>query len=102
MVQVWHDERLAPATIQTYLSFLRELAMWMGKPGFVRVPAHYGLNLAEVANACGFASQQHLTNAMRRRLGATPQRYRESQRARNAAKGRPGCLDSSSSGNGAV
>jgi hypothetical protein len=35
MVQVWHDEHLAPATIQTYLSFLRGLAMWMGKPGFV-------------------------------------------------------------------
>jgi site-specific recombinase XerC len=47
MVQVWHDERLAPATIQTYLSFLRGLAMWMGKPGFVRGPAHYGLSLEE-------------------------------------------------------
>ena len=40
MVQVWHDECLAPATIQTYLSFLRGLAMWMGKPGFVRGPPH--------------------------------------------------------------
>jgi len=47
MVRVWHDERLAPATIQTYLSFLRGLAMWMGKPGFVRGPAHYGLSLEE-------------------------------------------------------
>lgn len=47
MVQVWQRERLAPATIQTYLSFLRGLASWLGKPGFVRAPAHYGLSLAE-------------------------------------------------------
>ena len=47
MVQVWKGEQLAPATIQTYLSFLRGLAMWMGKPGFVRGPAHYGLSLQE-------------------------------------------------------
>ena len=43
MVQVWQREQLAPATIQTYLSFLRGLAMWVGKHGFVRGPAHYGL-----------------------------------------------------------
>lgn len=47
MVQVWQQERLAPATIQTYLSFLRGLAMWMGKHGFVRKPDHYGLSLEE-------------------------------------------------------
>jgi len=47
MVQVWQRERLAPATIQTYLSFLRGLASWLGKPGFVRAPAHYGLSLEE-------------------------------------------------------
>ena len=47
MVQVWQQEHLAPATIQTYLSFLRGLAMWMGKPGFVRKPGHYGLSLEE-------------------------------------------------------
>jgi AraC family transcriptional regulator len=40
------------------------------------------LSLAEVANACGFASQQHLTNAMHRHLGTTPRRYRESQQLR--------------------
>ncbi|MEI8158619.1 MAG: phage integrase N-terminal domain-containing protein [Burkholderiales bacterium] len=34
MVQVWQKEHLAPATIQTYLSFLRGLGMWMGKHGF--------------------------------------------------------------------
>lgn len=33
--------------------------------------------IAEVAHACGFASQQHLTNAMRRHAGITPARYRE-------------------------
>lgn len=47
MVQVWQRERLAPATIQTYLSFLRGLASWMGKHGFVRKPEHYGLTLDE-------------------------------------------------------
>ena len=47
MVQVWQGERLAPGTIQTYLSFLRGLAMWMGKHGFVRQPQHYGLALEE-------------------------------------------------------
>lgn len=43
MVQVWRHEGLAPATIQTYLSFLRGLGQWMGKHGFVRPPAYYGL-----------------------------------------------------------
>lgn len=47
MVQVWQRERLAPATIQTYLSFLRGLASWMGKHGLVRKPAQYGLSLDE-------------------------------------------------------
>jgi site-specific recombinase XerC len=47
MVQLWQRERLAPATIQTYFSFLRGLASWLGKPGFVRTPAHYGLSLDE-------------------------------------------------------
>ncbi len=32
--------------------------------------------LADVAAACGFASQQHMTQLMRRRLGATPGRWR--------------------------
>lgn len=47
MVQVWQQEHLAPATIQTYLSFLRGLGMWTGKHGFVREPAYYGLDVAE-------------------------------------------------------
>lgn len=47
MVAVWQQEQLAPATIQTYLSFLRGLALWLGKPGFIRTPAHYGLSPAE-------------------------------------------------------
>jgi len=47
MVQVWQREHLAPATIQTYLSFLRGLGMWTGKHGFVREPAFYGLKVAE-------------------------------------------------------
>ena len=44
MVAVWQKEKLAPATIQTYLSFLRGLALWLGKPGFIRKPDHYGLS----------------------------------------------------------
>ena len=47
MVQVWQREHLAPATIQTYLSFLRGLSLWMGKHGFVRGPAHYGLDIED-------------------------------------------------------
>ncbi|WP_051243244.1 integrase domain-containing protein [Azohydromonas australica] len=43
MARVWQQERLAPATIQTYLSFLRGLALWLGKPGLVREPEHFGL-----------------------------------------------------------
>jgi AraC-like DNA-binding protein len=39
---------------------------------------HSKLGLADVAHACGFASQQHLTNAMHRHLGVTPRRLRES------------------------
>ncbi|HVR53033.1 MAG TPA: phage integrase N-terminal domain-containing protein [Pseudorhodoferax sp.] len=47
MVQIWQRERLAPATVQTYLSFLRGLAGWLGKPGMVRKPAHYGMRAQE-------------------------------------------------------
>jgi len=47
MVQVWQQEQLAPATIQTYMSFLRGLGMWLGKHGFVREPAYYGLDVDE-------------------------------------------------------
>lgn len=43
MVTLWQHEALAPATIQTYLSFLRGLASWLSKPGLVRAPGHYGL-----------------------------------------------------------
>ena len=47
MVQVWRQDKLAPATIQTYMSFLRGLAKWLGKNGFVRGPAYYGLEIEE-------------------------------------------------------
>lgn len=47
MVAIWRKEGLAPATIQTYLSFLRGLASWLGKHGLVRAPAYYGLELDE-------------------------------------------------------
>ena len=47
IVQVWREDKLKPATIQTYLSFLRGLAKWLGKNGFIRSPAHYGLEIEE-------------------------------------------------------
>jgi site-specific recombinase XerC len=47
MVDVWRREQLAAATVQTYLSFLRGLALWLGKPGLIREPAHYGLRVEE-------------------------------------------------------
>ena len=42
---------------------------------------HSTLGLADLAQACGFANQQHLTNAMRRCRGTTPGRYRVQQRS---------------------
>ncbi len=47
MVMVWQQEKLTPATIQTYLSFLCGLAKWIGKHGLVRRPQHYGLQRDE-------------------------------------------------------
>lgn len=38
-------------------------------------------SIAEVAHACGFASQQHMTNAMRRHVGVTPARFRQTMRS---------------------
>jgi AraC family transcriptional regulator len=38
---------------------------------------HSVLSIADVAHACGFSSQQHLTNAMHRHAGITPARYRQ-------------------------
>jgi integrase len=46
-VKFWQAEGLAPATIQTYLSFLRGFANWIGKPGLVRQPQYYGLQPEE-------------------------------------------------------
>ena len=47
MVEVWRKDQLMPATIQTYLSFLRGLGKWMGKNGFIRGPQFYGLESQE-------------------------------------------------------
>lgn len=44
-----------------------------------------GPSLAEVAVACGFASQQHLTQVMRRRLGVTPGQLRREAGLQSAA-----------------
>jgi len=39
------------------------------------------LGIAQIANDCGFASQQHLNNAFRRHLATTPGRYRAQARS---------------------
>jgi integrase len=43
MVTVWQQAKLAPATVQTYFSFLRGLSAWLGKPGFIHTPDFYGM-----------------------------------------------------------
>lgn len=47
IVKVWQAEHLAPATIQTYFSFLRGFSQWLGKPGFIRPLPQYGLGEEE-------------------------------------------------------
>lgn len=44
------------------------------------------VSLAEVAAACGFASQSHLTDSFRKQLGITPGRYRDRCRPTAAAR----------------
>lgn len=46
-VDIWKRRLLAPATIQTYLSFLRALCQWLRKPGLVRSPQFYGLTVLQ-------------------------------------------------------
>ncbi len=41
-------------------------------------------SLAQIAAACGFASQQHMTRVMRQRLGVTPARQRQCLRVAQA------------------
>jgi integrase len=47
MVKVWRQKKLAPGTVQTYFSYLRGLALWLGKAGFVQSPAYFGMAPAE-------------------------------------------------------
>jgi site-specific recombinase XerC len=47
MVKLWRQKRLAPATVQTYFSFLRGLASWLGKAGSIQSPAYYGMEAQE-------------------------------------------------------
>ena len=53
-----------------------QLVLGMRLEHAVELLRHSKVSLVEVANACGFANQQHLTNTMRRHLGVTPNRYR--------------------------
>lgn len=39
-----------------------------------------GEDIADIALACGFSSQSHLTEQFRRQVGVTPRRYREASR----------------------
>lgn len=47
MIEIWQRDKLAPGTIQTYLSYLRALAIWIDKPGLVKPPEAYGLTPEE-------------------------------------------------------
>lgn len=50
-----------------------------------RLLAASSSSLAAIAFDCGFASQQHLSNAFRRHLGTTPARYRRGPRPQFSA-----------------
>ena len=50
---IWQQEKLSPATIQTYLSFLRGFAQWIGKPGLIRQPQYYGFTPEEYKRSTG-------------------------------------------------
>jgi integrase len=47
MIEIWQRDKLAPGTVQTYLSYLRALAIWIDKPGLVKPPEAYGLTPEE-------------------------------------------------------
>ncbi|MGZ5170143.1 MAG: integrase domain-containing protein [Burkholderiales bacterium] len=47
MLAIWRQRRLAPSTIQTYLSFLRGFAQWIKKPGLIMRLEQYGFKPEE-------------------------------------------------------
>jgi len=47
----WVERGLSPATIQTYLSFLRVFELWIGKPGMVRPAEVYAQEISLTADA---------------------------------------------------
>ncbi|MGZ5151927.1 MAG: integrase domain-containing protein [Burkholderiales bacterium] len=47
MLAIWRQRRLAPSTIQTYLSFLRGFAQWIKKPGLIMRLGQYGFKPEE-------------------------------------------------------
>lgn len=51
MLNLWHRDQLAASTIQTYLSFLRGFAQWIGKPGLICSPSTYRLAITEQREA---------------------------------------------------
>jgi AraC family transcriptional regulator len=58
---------------------------------------HSRLGLAEIAAACGFASQQHLSRTLRTRKGVTPAKYRDVESLK-ACKNAPGTATDPASG----
>ncbi len=44
MVLHWQERGLSIGTVQTYMSYLRGLCNWVGKPGMVRHPHDYGFS----------------------------------------------------------
>ena len=90
MVKVWQRRKLSPGTIQTYLSFLRGLAMWLNKPGFIRRPEHYGVSVPRttplrVSARCADVS----ATRPRRQASNSPRRHRRAA-ASCAAAAAPG------------
>lgn len=76
LVELWQRDRLSPATVQTYLSFLRGLAQWIGKPGMIRGPDFYGL-AAERYERHGYAEHDRSWSAHAMDIEATVERVCE-------------------------
>jgi AraC-like DNA-binding protein len=69
----FYSERTGQAPHQFVLSMRLQQA--------TQLLRHSSMSLNDVAHTCGFASQQHLTNTMKKRLGCTPGRYRSPLKA---------------------
>jgi AraC family transcriptional regulator len=71
-----HPARLARGFRRTYGESVGERLRRLRLEAAREALAHPGSDLAEVAFACGFADQSHLTRAFRRAFGVTPGAFR--------------------------